>query len=101
MVDRTRLPRPGLDGAGVFAQFIEDWLECHESLLDAAGSLRLDGSESVALEALLATRAVLQLSVSWRLWEEWTGSSAAAVDRRLAVHLGEERLAWFRFAVWG
>lgn len=101
MVDRTRLLRPGLDGAGVFAQFIEDWAECHGSLLDAAGALRLDGSEPLALEALLATAAVRQLAVSWELWNLWSRSSTIEGDGRLAVHLGADRLAWFRFAVWG
>ncbi len=98
-MDRTRLPQPGLDAAGTFGLFIRDWTECHGALLDAAGTLRLDGSEPEALAALLVTAPVRQLAESWELWRLWAGSTQSELDRRLARHLGEDRVAWLRFAL--
>ena len=74
---------------------------CHGPLVEAAGSLRLDGSESEALEALLVTVPVRQLMESWELWSLWANSSPGELDLRLARHLGEDRVAWLRFALWG
>jgi len=101
VVERTRLPEPGLDAAGVFARYVQDWMACYGPLIEAAGTLRVEGSEPDALTALLRTVPVVRLMDYWELWEDWTGTSAAAVDRRLAPHLGVESVAWLRFALWG
>lgn len=101
MDERTRLPTNGLDGAGVLAQYVADWLACYGPLADAVGTMRIDGSEPVALCAVLQTASVVRLMASWELWQDWTGDEPIVADRRLAAYLGVETVAWLRFALWG
>jgi hypothetical protein len=101
MPERTRLPAPELDSAGVFAQYVQDWMDCYGPLIEAAGTLRLDQSEPEALTALLASSPVRRLTAAWELWEVWTGATGATTDRQLGAHLGTETSAWIRFALWG
>lgn len=99
--EEAPLPPLALDGAGVFAQYVQTWMACYGPLIEAAGTLRLNESESAALAALLATAPVRRLTASWELWESWSGQESTVPDRRLATHLGTEVIAWYRFALWG
>ncbi|WCO66819.1 hypothetical protein PO878_20205 [Iamia majanohamensis] len=85
----------------MLAEYVRDWMACYRPLVEAAGTLRVEGSEPEALIALLQTAAVARLTQSWELWEDWTGQDSVAADRRLAVHLGTEAVAWIRFSLWG
>jgi hypothetical protein len=101
MDDCTRLPIPGLDSAGVFAGIISEWLQLHGPLFDAILAVRREGTEPEALAALLATRAVRQMTAEWELWDLWAWSPGFDGDRRLAAYLGEPQVARARFALWG
>ncbi|MBX3313766.1 MAG: hypothetical protein KF906_05540 [Actinobacteria bacterium] len=101
MSERTRLTLSRPDAAEVFARFVRNWMGCYGPLVEAAGTLRIEGTESGALSALLGTEPVLRLAASWVQLEEWTGQDRRVIDRRLGAHLGVSEVAWLRFALWG
>ena len=101
MGDRTRAGSFPSDAAEAFSAFVLDWLEDFGSLADALVTLRFRGDVPDAVSALLGVPDVNRLLESWQIWESFAGIDRTEADRRLAPHLGADRVARLRCALWG
>lgn len=91
-----RLP----EGAAQFADFVVEWLGQFAPLIDALSVLRTADDPS-AVENLMNSAPLQRYMEAWRLWEEWSFDSGEDVDLALMPFLGERRMAWLWFALYG
>lgn len=91
-----RLP----EGAAQFVDFVAEWLEQFAPLIDALTVLRT-ANDPKATEDLMNSAPLKRYMEAWRLWEEWSIASGEDVDLALMPFLGEPRMAWLWFALYG
>ncbi len=100
-IPEAEISSPLAAGPRGFPENVRRWMETFGPLLEAIIVLRESGAEPSALTALLETRPVRNLRLSWEFLASLPVAPEEQPDRELAAVLGAGAVVRCRYALWG